>query len=67
MNSRMKNMDGKKKQKKYFYDIDLFIKKNELQNQVLEKIIKKINQSQSPKNEEKIISNLNLDKNQYKK
>ena len=48
---------AKKSKTKNSYDIDLFIKKNELQNQVLEKIIKKIKQTQSPKSEEKNSSN----------
>lgn len=50
-------MAKKTKKKVISYDIDLFIKKNELQNRVLEKIIKKMNQPQSPKSEETNISN----------
>ena len=58
MNKKMIIRMAKKIKKKVIsYDIDLFIKKNELQNKVLEKIIKKINQSQSPKSEETNISN----------
>ena len=56
-------MAKKSKKKVISHDIDYVIKKNELQSRVLEKIIKKINQSKSLKNEEKNFRNNENDTN----